>query len=145
MSFKNQFIKLSENLSVYLNWYLYWISIYIISEWVSEWVAQSCPTLCDPKDGGPPGSSVRGIFQARILQWVAIPFSRGSSPPRYQTWVSHIASRLVTIWATREDICIINMFNTHIINLWRLKIITMLNILICSRHFHAYGHLAFFY
>ena len=42
-------------------------------------VAQSCPTLCDPTDCSPPGSSVHGILQARILEWVAIPFSRGSS------------------------------------------------------------------
>ena len=41
--------------------------------------AQSCPTLCDPMDCSLPGSSVRGGFQARILEWVAIPFSRGSS------------------------------------------------------------------
>ena len=44
--------------------------------------AQSCPTLCDPVDCSPPGSSVYGILQARILEWVAIPFSRGSSQPR---------------------------------------------------------------
>ena len=42
-------------------------------------VAQSCPTLCDPIDCSPPGSSVHGILQARILEWVAISFSRGSS------------------------------------------------------------------
>ena len=42
-------------------------------------VAQLCPTLCDPMDCSPPGSSVHGILQARILEWVAIPFSRGSS------------------------------------------------------------------
>ena len=45
-------------------------------------VAQSCPTLCDPMDCSPPGSSVHGILQARILEWVAFPFSRGSSQPR---------------------------------------------------------------
>ena len=39
-------------------------------------VAQSCPTLCDPMDGSPPGSSVHGIFQARVLEWGAIPFSQ---------------------------------------------------------------------
>ena len=50
----------------------------------------------------PPGSSVHEIPQARILEWVAIPFSRGSSPPRDQTWVSRIAGRFFTIWATRE-------------------------------------------
>ena len=45
-------------------------------------VAHSCPTLCDPMGCSPPGSSVRGILQARILEWVAIPFSRGPSQPR---------------------------------------------------------------
>ena len=42
-------------------------------------VAQSCPTLCDPMDCSPPGSSIHGIFQARVLEWVAISFSKGSS------------------------------------------------------------------
>ena len=51
-----------------------------------EWliVAQSCPTLCNPVNCSLPGSSVHGIFQARILEWVAISFSRGSSPPGIQ-------------------------------------------------------------
>ena len=48
-------------------------------------VSQSCPTLCDPVDCNPPGSSVHGILQARILEWVAILFSRGPSQPRYET------------------------------------------------------------
>ena len=48
---------------------------------ISE-VAQSCPTLCDPIDCSLPGSSVRGIFQATVLEWIAISFSRGSSQPR---------------------------------------------------------------
>ena len=60
-------------------------------------VAQSCPTLCDPTDCSPPGSSVRGILQARILEWVAMSFSRGSSRPRDQIWVSHIADRFFTV------------------------------------------------
>ena len=47
------------------------------------------------------GSSVRGILQSRILEWVAIPFSRGSFRPRDRTWVSCIAGKLLTIWATR--------------------------------------------
>ena len=123
-----------------------------------EWVAitaagkslQSCPTLCDPIDGSPPGSppslgfsgqepwsglsfpspvsesekwkwsrsvvsnslqlmdcslprsSIHGIFQARILEWVAISFSRRSSQPRDWTLVSRIVGRLFTVWATRE-------------------------------------------
>ena len=49
---------------------------------------QSCPTLCDPLDGSPPGSPIPGILQARILEWVAMPFSRGSSQPEDRTGVS---------------------------------------------------------
>ena len=54
-------------------------------------VAQSCLTLCDPTDCSPPGSSVPGILQARILEWVAFPFSKGSSQPRDRTWVSRVS------------------------------------------------------
>ena len=49
---------------------------------------QSCPTLCDPVDCSPAGPSVHGLLQARILEWVAMPSPRGSSPPRDQTRVS---------------------------------------------------------
>ena len=62
----------------------------------------SCTTLCDPMDCSLPGSSIHGILQARILEWVAIPFYRGSSQPRDGTWVSCIAGRFFTTWATRE-------------------------------------------
>ena len=65
-------------------------------------VIQSCPTLWDPMDCSLPGSSVLGTLQARVLGWVAIPFSRGSSQPRDHTQVSHFAGRLFTIRATRE-------------------------------------------
>ena len=65
-------------------------------------VAQSFLTLCDPANCSPPGSSVHGILQARILEWVAIPSSRGSSWPKDQTQVSRTAGRLFTVWATRE-------------------------------------------
>ena len=60
-------------------------------------VAQSCPTLCDPMDCSPPSSSVHGILQARILEGVAIPFSRRSSQPRDRTLVSRIAGRFFTV------------------------------------------------
>ena len=60
-------------------------------------VAQSCLTLCDPMDCSPPGSSVPGILQARILEWVAISFSRGSSQLRDQTHVSCIAGRFFIV------------------------------------------------
>ena len=62
-------------------------------------VAQSCLTLCDPMDYSALSSSVHGILQARILEWVAIGFSRGSSWPRDQTQVSHIVDRFFTVWA----------------------------------------------
>ena len=65
-------------------------------------VAQSCLILCDPMDCSPPGSPDHGILQARILEWVAIPSSRGSSWPSDWPLVSCIADGSVTIWATRE-------------------------------------------
>ena len=65
-------------------------------------VARSCLTLYDPMDSSLPCSFVHGIFQARILEWAAISFSRGSSQPRDWTQVSHIAGRRFTLWATRE-------------------------------------------
>ena len=63
---------------------------------------QSCPTLWDPIDGSPPGSTVPGILQVRTLEWVAVPSSRGSSQPRDQIQVSRISSGFFTVWATRE-------------------------------------------
>ena len=65
-------------------------------------VAQSCLTLCDPMDWSPPGSSVQGILQAKILEWVVIPFSRRSSLPRDRTLAFYIAGGFFTVWATRE-------------------------------------------
>ena len=59
-------------------------------------VAQSSQTLCDPMDCSPTGSSIPGILQARILEWVAISFSRGSSQHRGRTQVSCIAGRFFT-------------------------------------------------
>ena len=71
-------------------------------------VAQSCPTLCDPVDCSLPGSSVHGIFQARVLEWVATSFSRRSSPPRNRTRVSRIVGRRFTVWAalSRWHLCV---------------------------------------
>ena len=78
-----------------------WLTIESISH---SWklVVQLCLTLCNPMDGSLLGSSVHGLLQARILEWVVIPFSRGSSQPRDQTRVSCIAGRFFTTWATRE-------------------------------------------
>ena len=65
-------------------------------------VTRWCLTLCGPMGDSPPGSSIHGIFQARVLEWIAISFSRGSSWPRDWTWVSCIAGKLFTVWSTRE-------------------------------------------
>ena len=59
-------------------------------------VAQWCLTVCNPTDCSPPGSSIHGILQARILEWVVIPFSRGSSRPRNRTQVSCVAGGFFT-------------------------------------------------
>ena len=76
------------------------------SESESE-VAQLCPTLCDPMDCSLPGSSVHGILQAKVLEWVAISFSRGSSRPRDWTQVSRIPSRHFNLWAQRSIIFVV--------------------------------------
>ena len=63
-------------------------------------IAQLCPTLCDPMDYSPPGSSVHRVLQARILEWIAMLSPRGSSQPRDWTQVSCLAGRFFTVWAT---------------------------------------------
>ena len=68
------------------------VELVSVSESESE-VSQLCLTLCDPVDCSLPGYSVRGILQARVLEWVAVSFSRGSSQPRDRTQVSRIAGR----------------------------------------------------
>ena len=75
---------------------------FIIAWKVKVLATQSCPTLHDPMDYSLPGSSVHGILQARILEWVAIPFSKGLSQPRDQTLISCIVGRFLTIWATKK-------------------------------------------
>ena len=74
---------------------------------VSE-VTQLCLTPCNPGDCSPPGSSVHGILQARILEWVAISFSREFSRPRDRIQVSRIAGRCFNLWATREALSMLN-------------------------------------
>ena len=85
-------------------WSLAWrILIITLLAYAVCLVAQLCPTLCEPMDCSPLGSSVHGILQARILEWVTIPFSRGSSGPRDLTQFSHIAGRFFTVWATGRN------------------------------------------
>ena len=77
-----------------------WLYVYLIHNIV---IAKVCPTLCDPVDCSPPGSSVRGLLQARRQEWVALPSSRGSSWSRDRTCVSWVAGRQVPYhWATWE-------------------------------------------
>ena len=80
-------------------------SLNLFSRWVppreQREVTQSCPTPCYPVDCSSPVSSVHGIFQARILELVAISFSRGSSQPRDRTQVSHIADRCFNLCTAR--------------------------------------------
>ena len=93
-------------------WLLWWglrvfhnqlrIFIFLCLESKKVFVTQSLSDFCHPMECSPPDSSVHGISQARILEWVTISFSKGSSQPRDQTWVSCIAGRFFTVWATRE-------------------------------------------
>ena len=86
-----------------------------LREWVKA--SQWCPTLCDPMD-----YTVHGIRQARILEWVAFPFSRGSSQSRDWTQVSRIAGKLFTSWATREALL---PLITNLIGYLLLKLMTV--------------------
>ena len=67
-------------------------------------VAQSCPALCDPMDCSPPDSSVHGFFQARILEWVSISFSRGSSQLRDGSCISCLANGFFTTWTAWQEV-----------------------------------------
>ena len=116
---RNQWIEMDWNGWIWLRWPLYlllWAGI-PQKKWSShhgqqkspkcsevKWseVTQSCPTLCDPIDCSLAGSSVHEIFQAKVLEWIAISFSRGSSRPRDWTQVSRIVDRCFTAWTTRE-------------------------------------------
>ena len=101
MPFDTQSLKIFIKFSLSLFFFVCLCLWYHIQESESV-VAWSCPTLCNPVDCRPPGFSVYGISQARILEWVSISFSRGSSRPRDRTWVSRIVDRRFTAWATRE-------------------------------------------
>ena len=72
-------------------------------------VAQPGLTLCDPMVCSSPGSSIHGIFQGRILEWIATSFSRGSSRPRNWTRISHIVGRLFIVWSTREAFMLVDI------------------------------------
>ena len=99
--------------------------------------AQLWPTLCDPMDCSPTGINVHGIFQARILEWVAIPFSRESSPPRDQTEVACITGGFFTNWAIREalmhqTVVKSTLEGTKLNGLLYLRSLSNYNMLLCS-------------
>ena len=100
-----KFILLFHNILLlsFHHWDLVWwqVEVFRFSS-LKVLVAQVCPTLCDPMDCSPPGSSVYGILQARRLESVVMCFSRGSSHTRDQTCISCITGRFFTVWATRE-------------------------------------------
>ena len=81
------------------------LTLYYFNYWPLCLVTVLCPTLCNPRDRSQPGSSVHGILQARILEWVAMPFSRGSSLPRDRTWISSVASRFFTAEPAGKSDC----------------------------------------
>ena len=81
-------------------------------------VAQSCLTLCNPMDCSAAGSSVHGILQESILEWVAIPFSRGSSRPRDRTQVSHIAGTLCRLRHQGIDQLCFGIFWLQVCGMW---------------------------
>ena len=94
------------------DWYVWYDSIYIkfkspqiIRSYAAAKSLQSCLTLCDPIDGSPPGSPVPGILQARILEWVAISFCRGSSRPRHRSKVSGVARQILYFLSHQGSPC----------------------------------------
>ena len=84
------------------HWDIHTAMCEIGSECMHAQLLQSCLTLCNPMNCSPPGSCVHEIFQARILEWVAISFCRRSSQPRDQTRISCIGRQMPYLWATRE-------------------------------------------
>ena len=106
--------------------------------------AQSCPTLCDPMDCSPPGSSFHGIFQARVLEWAAISSSRGTSQPWYQTHFSCIAGRFFTTelpgksFESQRGEQLIIVLIAHETNLPHSPSVRCLfSVLLCTPHTHT--------
>ena len=99
-------------------------SLYMVLARVPAKSLQLCLTLCDPMDCSLPGSSVHGIFQARILEWVAMPFSKGSSPPRDQTHFSQVS------WLGRQFLYSGATWEAHLI----LMLMYLLNNLDCDKN-----------
>ena len=95
-------------------------------------VTQSCPTLCDPMD-----YTVHGFLQARILEWVAFPFSRKSFQSRDRTQVSQIAGRFFTSWATRVCVCSCFSHVRLFVTLWTVACQTPLSMGFSRQEYHG--------
>ena len=102
--------RITENYLFWKNWTTIAKTLRVLCSILSllevKW-SESCSVVSDslwPMDYTLPGFSVHEILQARILRWVAVPFSSGSSQPSNQTQISHTAGRFFTVWATREDL-----------------------------------------
>ena len=119
-------------------------------------VARSCPTLWEPMDYSSPDFSLQGDLQARILEWVVMPSSRGAFQPRDETQVSCIASRFFTSWATREtlfhskynSIYFYNMYKNRYIyfkynNVYFMCIIHLLSPFMCQSTFKLFLRLGY--
>ena len=112
--------------------YLFCVSLVFWTSWWHRSVSCSLLSrvwLYDPMDCSPPGSSVHGILQTRILQWVAIPFSRGSSQPRDRTRVSCMAGRFFTFWATGKSLKKIQKYKN--IRYFKIKLSSLVLSLFC--------------
>ena len=90
--------------------------MWLLSQWWCWFSHSVVSNSCDPMDCSPPGSSVHGVLQARIPEWVAISLSRGSSRPRNQIWVSWTAGRFFTDWTMREPFIINKLYYLLLIN-----------------------------
>ena len=101
-------------------------------------VTQSCPTLCNPMDCSPSGSYVHGILQARILEYVAMPSSRGSSQLGDQSQVSHIVGWFFTTWA-REALLLSYCFWSIIASWFSSLFLTLLRPHFVCAHFNIQG------
>ena len=105
-----------------------------------------CPALCNFMDGSPPGSSVHGIFQARILEWVAISFSRGSSWPRDRTCISYIGRQILSHWAARESLIFLYFLRILCCKIvgWQFCFSACVNFLMRNHFFSPIGKAPFF-
>ena len=106
-------------------------------------VTQSCPALCNPMNCNPSGSFDLGILQARKLEWVATAFSRVSSWPRDETWVSCTAGRLFTTWATREALLFKELLLTFLGRQVYWQQIT--SVFVCLRKYFSFTKLVGFF